>query len=307
MKNLIAILLTCLPLCAATMYPVLTDNSTRTFSGGGTNLALLNTARTFTAAQTFTGQTNLGTIYASGQAIQFTDTSLRQISAAYVGSYGSIYANGFYSDANYQFSTDLFLRRNAANTLELDSGTTGIANRGTVLAAVFKGRAGTSSATFNSGGVIFAQTTTNATTNVDGTEDDLYSVTLAANTFSADLQSVVQVEHVNLVSSATAARRVKRYFGGTLIFDSGALTLEAGGDFTINTHLIRHSSSVVMALVEVASTSASTVPYVTATTVSGLTLSNSQILKTTGIASGAGAAASDITNDRIIGKWYPAP
>lgn len=54
MKNILLLLLTCLPLCAATTtYPLLTDNPQRTFPGGSTNIAGLTNANTFTGANTF--------------------------------------------------------------------------------------------------------------------------------------------------------------------------------------------------------------------------------------------------------------
>lgn len=146
------------------------------------------------------------------------------------------------------------------------------------------------------GGTIFNHYTTVSTTHTDGTEDDLYSNTTAAGALNADGASFQQTEQVSFVSSATAARRLKKYFGGTLIFDSGALTLVAGGSFTLITTIIRESSTVVRCSVAVTSTSASTVPYTTYTRVTGLTLSSTQILKTTGIASGTGAASADISD-----------
>lgn len=134
-----------------------------------------------------------------------------------------------------------------------------------------------------------------ATTSVDGTENDLYSHTLAASTLAVDGDMVVQMEQVNFVTSGTASRRIRKYFAGTQIFDSGTLTLAAGGDFTLRTEIIRESSTVVRVTVTVTTTSASTVPYVTYTRITGLTLSSTNILKATGVAAGAGAASGDIT------------
>lgn len=156
------------------------------------------------------------------------------------------------------------------------------------------------------GGSIFNDSTDTTTTHTDGTEDDLYSYTLVANTFAVNNDSVEQAEHVQFVGSATAARRLKKYFAGTLIFDSGSLTLSAGGDFTLRTLIIRESSSVVRVTVSVTTTSASTVPYSTYTRITGLTLTATNILKTTGIASGVGAASGDILNKLSKGWAWPA-
>lgn len=156
------------------------------------------------------------------------------------------------------------------------------------------------------GGIIFDHYANVSSTSTNGTEDDLYSDTLAAGLLVNNGEKVVESEYISLASSATAARRVKKYFGGTLIFDSGALTLAAGADGRMLTEVIRESSSVVRVTVTVSTTSASTIPYVTFTRVTGLTLANTQILKTTAIASGTGAASGDIVNKMANIAWHPA-
>jgi len=55
MKTIILLILSAFTAFAATTYPVLTDNPVRTFSGGGTNLALLNGTNVFTGTNTFSG------------------------------------------------------------------------------------------------------------------------------------------------------------------------------------------------------------------------------------------------------------
>ena len=57
MKTLLLLLLTCLPLCAATTYPMLSDTTNRTVTGGVTNLGFLN------ANQTFSGTNTITTLY----------------------------------------------------------------------------------------------------------------------------------------------------------------------------------------------------------------------------------------------------
>lgn len=142
-----------------------------------------------------------------------------------------------------------------------------------------------------------------STTSTDGTENDLYTDTLVAGQLANNGEKVIETEFATFIASATASRRLKKYFGGTLIFDSGALTLSLGADFSIKTEVIRESSSIVRITVTVSTTSASTVPYVTYTKITGLTLANTQILKTTGIASGAGAASGDIINKMATIEW----
>lgn len=157
----------------------------------------------------------------------------------------------------------------------------------------------------NVGGKIFESFADVSTTHTDGTEDDLYSYTTVANQLATNGHTIEQIEHVSFVSSVTAARRTKKYFGGTLIFDSGSLTLSLGGEFDIYTVIVRESSTVVRCTVMVTSTSASTVPYSTYTRITGLTLSSTNVLKTTGIASGTGAASADIADKVSAVFWYP--
>lgn len=146
------------------------------------------------------------------------------------------------------------------------------------------------------GGTIFNSFTDASTTSTNGTEDDLYTYTTVANTLAINGDSIAQREHVSFISSATAARRIKKYFAGTLIYDSGAVTLTLGGEFVIETTVIRESSTVVRCTVNVVTTSASSVPYAVYTRITALTLTGTNILKTTGIASGTGAASGDIIN-----------
>ena len=55
MKHILLLLLTCLPLCAATTYPMLSTTTNRTITGGVTNLGFLNANQTFTGTNTFSG------------------------------------------------------------------------------------------------------------------------------------------------------------------------------------------------------------------------------------------------------------
>lgn len=166
--------------------------------------------------------------------------------------------------------------------------------------------AGTSANTVKPGGVLFDHYADVSTTSTNGTEDDLYSDSVPANALDTNGAKLRSIAYVNTVGSATAARRIKSYFGGTLIFDSGSLTLSLGGDFRIQTDIIRESSTVVRAVVSVITTSASTVPYVSYTRITGLTLSNANILKTTGIASGTGALSGDIAAKIGFTEYLPA-
>ena len=66
MKTILLLLLTCLPLWAATTYPMLSDTTNRTVTGGVTNLSFLNSNSVFTGTARWMGivtLTNTGNIF----------------------------------------------------------------------------------------------------------------------------------------------------------------------------------------------------------------------------------------------------
>lgn len=141
--------------------------------------------------------------------------------------------------------------------------------------------------------------------NVGTGEDDLYSDTIAASQLSADGQKLVGNYAGIFVSSATATRRLKFYFGGTLIYDSSALSLSTSADWNAEVFIIRESSTVVRCSVTVNTTTASSAPYCTYTRITGLTLSNTNILKLTGEAAGVGAADNDVVAKLSYVQFVP--
>jgi hypothetical protein len=142
----------------------------------------------------------------------------------------------------------------------------------------------------------------------DGTEDDLYSDTVAADQLSANGQKLLEIEHLTLIGSATADRRVKKYFAGTEIYDTNTLVgLATTAELTLTTLIIRVSSSTVRCVVTAATTSTVSLPAVVRTDVGSLDLAaNTSVLKTTAIADNTGAAADDIVNTMAMIQWIPA-
>ena len=134
-------------------------------------------------------------------------------------------------------------------------------------------------------------------------ETDLYSDTLAASQLSTNGQKVSAQYGGILVGHATATRQIKVYFGGTAIFDSTAITVASNCSWTVDVTIIRVSSTVVRYRVEFTSLAymAPTVGELT-----GLTLSNTNILKITGQAGAAGAATNDIVAKLGYVEWKPA-
>jgi hypothetical protein len=154
---------------------------------------------------------------------------------------------------------------------------------------------------------IFTSQSDVITTSTDGSENDLYSYTLPGLTFNLDGESVEQFEQVAFIPAITATRRLRKYFGNTIIYDTGIITLSLGANFTLTTNIIRESSSTVRCTVAVTSTSASVVSYSTYTRITGLDLADTQILKTVGIAAGIGAASGDIINQASRVELHLAP
>ncbi len=142
--------------------------------------------------------------------------------------------------------------------------------------------------------------------NVGTGEDDLYSDTVTANKLSVDGQKITAQYAGIFVSSATATRRLRTYFGGTLIYDSSALSLSTSADWDMSVMIIRESSTVVRCSVKVNTTTASSAPYTTYTRVTGLTLSGTNVLKITGEAAGVGAADNDLVAKLGFVEFRPA-
>lgn len=166
----------------------------------------------------------------------------------------------------------------------------------TLIATKIKVKQGTGSSTANVGGVIFDHFADAG--NVGTGDDDLYSDTIPANAFGTNGDKVVSRYQGIFVGAVTSTQRLRVYFGGTNVYDSGALTIGAAtNNWTVDVTVIRESSSVVRVSVEVNTDFATLFPYSTYTRITGLTLSNTQILKITGEAAGAAAA-----NDQIVAK-----
>ena len=160
------------------------------------------------------------------------------------------------------------------------------------------------------GGTIYDFTSSVASTHTDGTEDDLFTRTLPAGTLAAVGQKLEFVAGLSIVGSATATRKLKVYFGGTAIFDTGAIVFATSGAAELFcTGIVVDATPTackVRWIITLTSQTATLASYTGYTEVTGLTLTNTQILKITGAAAGTGAAAADIT--AVLGSidWKPA-
>lgn len=127
-------------------------------------------------------------------------------------------------------------------------------------------------------------------------ETDLYSDTIYASALNVTNDKLIARYAGIFVSSGTATREIRVYYGGTAIFDSGALSIAAGSDaWEVDVFIIRLASGTgVRCSVTMTTTGATTNAYAKYTEVTGLTLTNTQVLKITGQAGGVGAATNDI-------------
>lgn len=130
--------------------------------------------------------------------------------------------------------------------------------------------------------------------NVTTGETDLYSDSIGGKILLQNGDKLSAMYGGVFVSSGTATREIKIYFGGTQIFDSGALTLSLSAAWTVYVEVIRVSATVVRYMISMTTEGAALAAYTAVGELTGLTLSNANILKITGQAAGAGAATNDI-------------
>ncbi len=96
------------------------------------------------------------------------------------------------------------------------------------------------------------------------------------------------------MATALTTRQLRVYFGGTLVFDSGALTIATNDAWIISCTAQRVSASVVRCTTLIATEIAAITELAAYVEVTGLTLANTQIFKVTGTAAGATPATNDI-------------
>lgn len=164
-------------------------------------------------------------------------------------------------------------------------------------------KVGTATSTANLGGVIFATSTDagNQTT----VETDLVNRTIKSNTFAVTNESVESKYTGTFVSSGTATRQVKVYFGGTTCFDTGAITISSAAVWTLEVELMRSSATAVRCSANLSTTGASLGAYTGYVEVTGLNLAGDNTFRVTGTAAGVGAATNDIVVKMGKTQWLP--
>lgn len=151
-----------------------------------------------------------------------------------------------------------------------------------------------------------------STTSTGGSFDDLQSVTIAAGQLASNGDRILARWTGQVVAHATATRQVRVVFGGTTIADTTAYATAYGGAYVWDIEIVRVSSSVVRTSLNgnnPAYSDLSFLPLVggACIEVTGLTLANTQVLKITAAATGAGAASGDITGRSLTVSYFPAP
>lgn len=142
--------------------------------------------------------------------------------------------------------------------------------------------------------------------NTSTTETDVFTYTTPASTLANNGEKLEAQFAGVFVSSATATRQLRVYFGGTLIFDSGALTLTLSSAWDICVLIIRTGTTTTRAVTSMTTQGAALSAYTNEVDVTGLTLSSTNILKLTGTAAATGAATNDILGKLGCIKWFPA-
>ena len=129
--------------------------------------------------------------------------------------------------------------------------------------------------------------------NTTTAETDLYSDSIPGDTLVSNGSKVI-AEYAGIFVNSTSTKKIKAYFAGTAIFDSGALATAATSYWRLEIIVLRESSTIVRCSVSLIDTGTGTLSATTYTRITGLTLSVANILKFTGTAAGAGAATNDI-------------
>lgn len=139
------------------------------------------------------------------------------------------------------------------------------------------------------------------TANVITTETELIKDDLASGQLAA-IGDTIEFEYSgSIVGSATATRIIKVYFGGNLIFNSGALTVAAPGtNWVLKGNIMRSASDAVRVNAFLMIARSTQQNYINLNELTSLNFAAPFELKLTGEAGGTGAATNDITKFKSI-------
>jgi hypothetical protein len=141
--------------------------------------------------------------------------------------------------------------------------------------------------------------------NTSTTETDLFTKTIAANTLTADGQSI-DFKIDGLFNDATSTANLKLYFGGTSFGATGAQSVAVTSSWTATGWIIRTGSTTAHAVVTFTTPGT---PSVSATLtyldLTGLSFTGTNIFKVTGQAGGAGGGTDDIKASSWVLSFVP--
>jgi hypothetical protein len=134
-------------------------------------------------------------------------------------------------------------------------------------------------------------------------ETDIYTDTLAAGQLANNGDKVfAEYAGINASDGGGATKRWRIYFGGTLIFDGTAVASTTADSFNFQVFCIRVDASTVRCTVQAAGNIDSKIgAFASYVAVTGLTLSNTQILKITATPS---AATANLMVGKMGSVWY---
>lgn len=253
------------------------------------------TSSLITASLTFKPQT--GATGAGSAPMQWTSGSL--LTSPIVG------ADEFLTDKRYfTITTGTARKEYTLNNAALTSGTVPVT---TTNGRLTDGGASSTELSYLSGVTSAIQTQLNSkpktlfvhfadANNGTTVETDLYSDTLAAGQLATNGDKLENQYSGVFSGAVSSTQQLKIYFGGTAIFDSGALSIGvATPTWDIYVSVVRVSASVVRCVVQITTASAALAATSQYTEVTGLTLANTQVVKITGTAAGVGGGSNQIT------------
>ncbi len=203
-------------------------------------------------------------------------------------------------------SVDTYLSRNAANVVEFSTGSKTLATRSTLLAAKYTGRAGTSTTTYNAGGVIWVDTTT--TGNVGSGVDTILTNNIGADVFTVNGDSVDLFITGNIADTVGANKELVLKIAGQTIYDSGVIAPAVAVPWRMQATLTRTGASAldynVAFIPNDASTTAQYVTVAQGSLTIGLTTNNPVLM--TGESSTT-PTSNDVVRRIARAEFKPAP
>lgn len=141
-----------------------------------------------------------------------------------------------------------------------------------------------------------------------GAEADLFTDTLTAAALGANSDAIEVKYAGGVLATGGTTKRVRVYFGGTVVWDSTALVIAGAGFWSVEVLVQRTSASVVNIYAQgVVSGPATSVSFPQLVkSVTGLTLANAQIIKVTGQSAGGSPAANDVVGSTKQLFFIPA-